>query len=73
MHAAPSDSKPCQCSCINHLLEMILRNLFKEKGVRVSECLYTLGLQPVFEGDKGDRRVTGSLSLFAGTSRVWGN
>ena len=37
---------------------MILRNLFKEKGVRVSECLYTLGLHPVFEGDKGDRRVT---------------
>ena len=24
----------------------------------MSECLYTLGLHPIFEGDIGDRRVT---------------
>jgi len=30
-------------------------------GVRVSDCPYTLGIRPIFEGDKGDRRVTISL------------
>ena len=29
------------------------------EGVRVTEPLCIKGLHPVFEGDKGDRRVTG--------------
>ena len=42
---------------------MIYTEKSASEGVRVTEPLCTLGLHPILQGDKGDRRVTSSTGF----------